>query len=250
MNFKLKGAIAAFAMFVVNNAHAVIADPFDPANLYGSDIVISIFNTATSQSALIDTNVNAVTLASSPAAFTISDAAITSFLGTGSATDFVYAVMGVQGNNLTSTGDDFGTLVTRAGPGPGPQNFSGFSSLISGMAGDFGNANADPNFSAVDIATGLTSGGAFHANVTGTASSLNFFNIEGALDTDIAFAWTHFDLGTGAIVEETIGYWNINSSTGQIAFSTTPSAVPVPAAVWLFGSGLLGLVGVARRRKV
>jgi hypothetical protein len=26
------------------------------------------------------------------------------------------------------------------------------------------------------------------------------------------------------------------------------SAVPVPAAVWLFGSGLLGLVGVARRK--
>jgi hypothetical protein len=28
-----------------------------------------------------------------------------------------------------------------------------------------------------------------------------------------------------------------------------PSQVPVPAAAWLFGSGLLGLVGVARRRK-
>ena len=27
------------------------------------------------------------------------------------------------------------------------------------------------------------------------------------------------------------------------------AAVPVPAAVWLFGSGLLGLVGVARRKK-
>ncbi|TGD71959.1 VPLPA-CTERM sorting domain-containing protein [Mangrovimicrobium sediminis] len=27
------------------------------------------------------------------------------------------------------------------------------------------------------------------------------------------------------------------------------SAVPVPAAVWLFGSALLGLTGVTRRRK-
>jgi hypothetical protein len=31
--------------------------------------------------------------------------------------------------------------------------------------------------------------------------------------------------------------------------SFAPTAIPVPAAVWLFGSGLIGLVGVARRRK-
>ena len=35
------------------------------------------------------------------------------------------------------------------------------------------------------------------------------------------------------------------SASGQ--FLTAP--VPVPAAVWLFGSGLLGLIGVARRKK-
>jgi hypothetical protein len=29
----------------------------------------------------------------------------------------------------------------------------------------------------------------------------------------------------------------------------TPAVVPIPAAVWLFGSGLIGLVGLARRRK-
>jgi hypothetical protein len=28
------------------------------------------------------------------------------------------------------------------------------------------------------------------------------------------------------------------------------TSVPVPAAAWLFGSGLIGLVGVSRRRKV
>ncbi|MGB5329418.1 MAG: PEP-CTERM sorting domain-containing protein, partial [Gammaproteobacteria bacterium] len=29
-----------------------------------------------------------------------------------------------------------------------------------------------------------------------------------------------------------------------------PPAVPVPAAVWLFGTALLGFIGVSRRRKV
>ena len=34
-----------------------------------------------------------------------------------------------------------------------------------------------------------------------------------------------------------------------VGFAGAPAAIPVPAAVWLFGSGLVGLVGVARRRK-
>ena len=32
------------------------------------------------------------------------------------------------------------------------------------------------------------------------------------------------------------------------AFSGSLTIVPVPAAVWLFGSGLIGLIGVARRK--
>jgi len=35
----------------------------------------------------------------------------------------------------------------------------------------------------------------------------------------------------------------------SMASTPKPSTVPVPAAVWLFGSGLLGLVGVASRKK-
>ena len=38
-----------------------------------------------------------------------------------------------------------------------------------------------------------------------------------------------------------------NPISGSFA-AYSPSAVPVPAAVWLFGSGLLGLIGVARRK--
>lgn len=45
-----------------------------------------------------------------------------------------------------------------------------------------------------------------------------------------------------AVLEET-------KLTAYAGFSiNAPTAVPVPAAVWLFGSGLLGLAGLARRR--
>jgi len=35
----------------------------------------------------------------------------------------------------------------------------------------------------------------------------------------------------------------------NVTISTDVAAVPVPAALWLFGSGLLGLIGVARRKQ-
>lgn len=41
------------------------------------------------------------------------------------------------------------------------------------------------------------------------------------------------------------GKWNL-SSTGDLSYSV--SAVPVPAAAWLLGSALVGLVGISRRR--
>ena len=36
---------------------------------------------------------------------------------------------------------------------------------------------------------------------------------------------------------------------GSIALSSSTSLVPTPSAIWLLGSGLLGLVGMARRKK-
>ena len=45
------------------------------------------------------------------------------------------------------------------------------------------------------------------------------------------------------------GQGDIDTFGGGYTLAITPSAVPVPAAVWLFGSGLLGLIAIARRKK-
>lgn len=43
----------------------------------------------------------------------------------------------------------------------------------------------------------------------------------------------------------------VEKKFGGVAISVNepPAVIPVPAAVWLFGSGLLGLVGIARHKK-
>lgn len=65
---------------------------------------------------------------------------------------------------------------------------------------------------------------------------------EYALDT--SFAWYFYT---------NIGRQNYGTKEGRYFMwavkSGDVSVVPVPAAVWLFGSGLIGLVGVARRKE-
>ena len=56
-----------------------------------------------------------------------------------------------------------------------------------------------------------------------------------------------FGNGDDRIWFDSDGFVDVNPTF--IGGSVTVNAVPVPAAVWLFGSGLLGLVGMARRKK-
>ena len=65
--------------------------------------------------------------------------------------------------------------------------------------------------------------------------------------------WKDRDLLRALEVDPTTPFdffgFSVESVNGTvISTDIVNTAVPVPAAVWLFGSGLLGLVGVARRR--
>lgn len=73
--------------------------------------------------------------------------------------------------------------------------------------------------------------------------------------TALAPPGTNLAIGLGPL-----GNWQLGDfselASGDVSYISGSvivagaGAVPVPAAVWLFGSGFLGLIGVARRRKV
>lgn len=59
---------------------------------------------------------------------------------------------------------------------------------------------------------------------------------------DVQFTWSHYITPTDDPSGSYVGF------TARWTVEGTATVVPVPAAAWLLGSGLLGLAGVARRR--
>ena len=51
----------------------------------------------------------------------------------------------------------------------------------------------------------------------------------------------------GPFVSETLASWRLSSS-GELSYGT-PAVIPVPAAVWLLGSALVGVLGISRRKR-
>ncbi len=103
---------------------------------------------------------------------------------------------------------------------------------------------------------------------TVTLSGITFVNgnhgtafdgvFELAVDNGPAASYNLTHLFPTTLTGQTFDFINPNLAGGSSASngyqfyisSVNLSAVPVPAAAWLFGSGLLGLAGVARRRTV
>lgn len=79
------------------------------------------------------------------------------------------------------------------------------------------------------------------AGIVGGAA-LDFYQIVGTGTASTLQTPVQFANATGAAT------WTLSSSGDLVYNVPSPSAVPLPAAVWLLGSGLLGLAGVGRRK--
>lgn len=116
------------------------------------------------------------------------------------------------------------------------------------------------NNSGEDLLFSFSYGALTGANTSGQYSSasgdVDFLDDLGAVDilqSNESFDGINdplFAQYTPGTFEFTLADGDSNLISGYVdAYAEADNVVPIPAAVWLFGSGLLGLVGVARRKK-
>ena len=151
------------------------------------------------------------------------------------------------GNNINST--DQGVVLTRnlangVNAGMGPANGNNLANNSSYYYDGTGGEYAANNYYVGGINTYL-------ANVTGWATVGNAIDNAGTAANETTMSMYYnvaVDFNTSeSQLRKGAGQWTSNNGVFTYAVAG-PVVVPVPAAVWLLGSGLIGLVGVARRR--
>ena len=169
-----------------------------------------------------------------------------------------YALVTIS-DSTTAIGDiDFSVeLLTSAftvsGANFGMQNFSfNYDPSLSIDASNI----TDTSPLAWTVSEGANAGGGFGKygfQLSGTGSSrteLLSFSISGVADDTIssyAMGSSLKPAATEFFAAHIAGFDAIDGETSA-QFAGSTSVVPVPAAVWLFGSGILGLVAIARRK--
>jgi hypothetical protein len=160
---------------------------------------------------------------------------------------FMFALVSLPANAATifwePTNEDVNFIYTTV---------SGYSLSIFDVD-DFDTAQTNPLM--LNTATGsdtvaiVPSGTDFDATSTVTGNSTTLFNddqfvlaISDGANWFEPLSW--FETAAGSNIYE------VTFSNGIVtSIDAVPTIVPVPAAAWLFGSGLLGLIGLSRHRK-
>lgn len=252
-------AVAVLAATASGVAEARIVNILDQQP-YGSELVLNAINLTKDNSVLVDLGINvAQYLAQKDQdfSFTLNAAEFqqfTSLIAVGdNVTWGVYA--GHRDSSVESSYPFVGLYTTSVEPVPAvvSGNFTQIDNSV-GKVGDialavteeFDNSN---NFSEFRIAgeAGLTT---YLANDLGGSLP---FQAQAEIGTELTFLHEGWDYNVLADFDTTVveyyGSFNLtlNNGVGTLAY-TAP--VPVPAAVWMFGAGLMGMLGLTRRKSV
>ena len=189
-----------------------------------------------------------------------------------------------NGNPITLANLNLNSIDYIGGSGPTTQAMPFFSGYGSGMPDGQGFVD-NPTYTTVLngdgettrtvsatlpidwIPAGVTTPwGATYAFPTIGITGITAFGVQGSLTTVPQYVVGLIPLGPNTELASSLGGFqsDIYDASRLVSFTTDPasgflgsgtfvfsaaSAVPLPAALWLFGSGLLGLVGIARRKK-
>lgn len=272
MKMKMKALVAVTALALGAQAQAAINydGSYNATTGDGSgELFLSVIDRANQKSYTLDLGVTAATfIASDSASYSLTyaaDANLTTFLATASLSNVSWNL--AAANNLTEiTTNMFGylstaptTLVANANT---PQGITGISGSLSQLAqyADAVNATLTGQTTNYGINTSTVTLNPLANEYHDTGSWGDMWNgshsTEGGLDDSMAFYLVALDFdadpeaGNVSRVQTFSGEWKL-ASNGALTYATatvTPPAVPVPAAVWLLGSALIGMVGVARRK--
>lgn len=239
-------AVAMSAALAATSASAINVDG-SPALGDGTgagELFFSLWDQGRNQSFILDLNVPVQPFVANDGSFvgtSVTSSALAAFVAGGDIADMNWNIAGVS-NILSLT--EFFTVSTidpdsvkTQAPDTSNVQFAVFSAgqyvsaanqaLISDPSGDYG---------IFDINDGLAyfGGGAWGFSWGGNYAFDNAPNVG-----EDATTW--IDRADISQTELTAGRWTFDAATGTVAY------VPVPAAVWLFGSAL-GLLGAVRRR--
>jgi hypothetical protein len=161
--------------------------------------------------------------------------------------DFTDVPGGTSGGGITLSWDPSILTLDTAASGFSTDILNVIIGQIIANSGDAGLASASVNQAAGTLTASFTL--CPNAFPCAALTSFNMYNLvfdavnPGTTPVDVGLSligdvWYNSDFTAPLTPQPTLG-----------GVTVTVSAVPVPPAVWLFGSGLLGLVGVARRRR-
>lgn len=272
---KLK-SIAAAAVLVASGPMAQAATSGSASLTGNGDVIFQLFNPATQDtltwdlSGIVGTSggdMTAIEFAGSPpgvspaiTSFSLANAALDTFLAgmdVGTAQWRILGSTNIPGASAAVASPNYGALLTSSTlPNVGTLTAFQYTnpvnqikSLADNLGGGVGLDNNAAVIPVSNLLAGFTANGTLPvANVGGTQTAKTGL---GAID----FYYVHRNptiganqFAPGSVQVSHLGFFELTWDGATASLNFNPTVIPVPAAVWLFGSALAGLAGIARRK--